>query len=160
MGKVTIYAPAIIKNGCMDGDIPWDSGKDLAESIKKLNSDDLLKAWDRIVAGKDRSRIASYVYGSSFPLSKVDDFQTRNNGQIVKLHSVDEIYKKRKALSNYSDNNVERARILPLKRALKNKLGLAGVVGASCLVFYTMYALGGSKNSTSEGGNGDTRNAK
>jgi hypothetical protein len=136
MRKITNHAPEILNNGMSPSDFPWDSKTELAATIQKLTSSDLLKAWDNVVAGKKRARIVSHVYGSSFPLSDIrqGDFQARNSNQVVKLHSIKGIQEKRQMLVQYSETNVDGRTLFP--KRLQKRFGIAlGVVGVSCFIY-------------------------
>lgn len=49
-------------------EIPWDTTKSLASTIRVLTREDLLKTWDRMTHPSSRSRVVSCVYGKKFPL--------------------------------------------------------------------------------------------
>ena len=137
MGKIVHHAPEILNQNKSLEDFPWESTRELADTVKKLDSKDLLEAWDNVIAGKKRSRIVSHVYGSSFPLStaniKSGNFQTRFSNQAVNLHSIKDIEAKRKELVQFSEfHNCERLS----KRLVPKKVGIAlGLVGASCVMY-------------------------
>lgn len=66
--KIRRYAPEILTNGGSDRDLPWDNSKPLANAMENLKREHLVQAWDRLTLQKNRSRVTSHVYGSTFPL--------------------------------------------------------------------------------------------
>ncbi|VEU43382.1 unnamed protein product [Pseudo-nitzschia multistriata] len=50
-------------------EIPWDTTKALASTIRGLGREDLLETFDRMTHPSRRSRVVSCVYGKKFPLA-------------------------------------------------------------------------------------------
>ncbi len=142
MRKIINHAPNIqMKSGTQFSDLPWDSSKELAESIQRLTANDLLNTWDNIVAGKNSSRVVSHVYGSCFPLSdnKKWDFEARMRTKVVELSTIKEIQEQRRKLVQYSENGAIRRGLTHniFSSSIKQKkIGMTlGVVGASCFLY-------------------------
>ena len=71
MGKIKRYAPETLVEGSGYSvhDIPWDNQEVLANSIRKLERDTILKVYDTLIVKKEtRSRLTSFVYGNTHPL--------------------------------------------------------------------------------------------
>ena len=144
--KIRRYAPEIVKNNRET--LQWDSHIHLAESIKSLSRQDIIDTWDDIVAGKDRARVVSHVYGSTFPLEKsspeLQEFSPplKENRKVLHLKNHDDIFMKREGLSRFSRNlsshNVE-AKVNQMKNLVKTfdtRTGvMAGVIGLGLASF-------------------------
>lgn len=124
--------------------LPWDSSKELAESIQRLTPNDLLNTWDRVVAGKNRSRIVSHVYGSSFPLlsdnNKNGDVEAKTRSKVVKLNTLKEIQEHRRKLVQFSENSAIQRGFMHnnffSSFTTRKKIGVTiGVIGASCFLY-------------------------
>eukprot|EP00557_Chaetoceros_sp_GSL56_P004972 CAMPEP_0176495558 /NCGR_PEP_ID=MMETSP0200_2-20121128/10720_1 /TAXON_ID=947934 /ORGANISM="Chaetoceros sp., Strain GSL56" /LENGTH=1176 /DNA_ID=CAMNT_0017893443 /DNA_START=166 /DNA_END=3696 /DNA_ORIENTATION=+ len=138
--KITDYAPEILARGKSPSELPWNSSKDLANAIVNLKRVDLINAWDNVVAGKQRSRIVSHVYGSTFPLDKLEsnDFEARyRNKSVINLKSLEGVAQKRENLMQYSaENSRLESKFNPfLRRKLFAAVGLVG----STLLVYTLF---------------------
>jgi len=106
--KIRRYGPEILGQGGNAENLPWNSVKTLAETIKSLERNDLLEAWDRVVRSKTRSRIVSCVYGSTFPLKKesANGFGVVSSlgGRATSIDSLGILFAKRKQLKPYGPN--------------------------------------------------------
>lgn len=95
--KIRRYAPEILNSGGSDVDLPWDNSKPLASAIEKLKREDLVKTWDRLTLPKSRSRVVSYVYGTTFPLPV--DMRSPASARVV-VDSLPSLVKLRNQLPN------------------------------------------------------------
>jgi hypothetical protein len=161
-GKIRRYSPEVLdqRDSC-DNQIllPWDSTKHLALAIQGLNRQDLLDAWDSVVAGKHRSRVVSHVYGSSFkmeptitPIQGLGSNKDKIGRNIVHINSTNKIIEKRKMLVRYG-NVRKQARPTHLSSFVKNiggrNVAIAGVAaGTALLVCALNTTLGSRKEST------------
>mmetsp|Transcript_22399 Transcript_22399/g.46576 ORF Transcript_22399/g.46576 Transcript_22399/m.46576 type:complete len:1143 (+) Transcript_22399:186-3614(+) len=48
--------------------IPWALDDEIAGSVRQCTRDDLIDCFERVIGGKDRRRVTSFVYGSKHPL--------------------------------------------------------------------------------------------
>lgn len=145
--KIRRYAPEIVKNN--HETLPWDSTTHLAESIKSLSRQDIIDTWDDIVAGKDRARVVSHVYGSTFPLPKSQlDIQEispfmKENRNVIHLKSREDIFQKREGLSRFSRNLSSQSggetmanQMRNVMRSMDHRTGvMAGVIGLGLASF-------------------------
>jgi secreted Zn-dependent insulinase-like peptidase len=132
--KIRRYSPEILRAGGTDADLPWKSVEDLAGSIRSLQRQDLVQTWDRVVLSKERSRVTSMVYGSTFPLDEKLALKRATSNKSVVVNNTADLLKLRRNLRAY-ENKVERpsqiARLVP--SSTYARLGLAaaavGVIG-------------------------------
>ena len=134
--KIRNYAPEIIGLNGSGDKMPWDSGKELADAIEGLNRADLVKTWNDMVVGRQRTRIVSHVYGNTFPLKDtyLSDFEARNKMRNVQvLTSIDSIKDKRNTLGKYSDRiqNCGRNSLLTNRR----NAAVLGAIGTGLAFF-------------------------
>ena len=106
--RIRRYAPEICNGGGSGDDLPWASTKELAAHIKTLGRQDLLDAWDRTVLPGNCSRIASMVYGSSFPLTTV---RSKYNVKTIN-NKVSDALALRKMLPPYDDKPSAKKKLL------------------------------------------------
>jgi len=105
-GKIRRYAPEVLGNWKKrDASIPWDSAKVMAKEIQSLDRSDLLQTWDRVVAGKNRSRVVSLVYGKTFPLEAPKESSSWisrwNVSQNNPIRTIQDLMSKRKELEPF-----------------------------------------------------------
>lgn len=158
-GKICKYSPEVFDRTkqLRASDLPWDSAKELASSIKELDRADLMNAWDNIVSGKKRSRVVSHVYGKTFPL-KVELSSADLNKNIVNLKSLNDIKVKRKVLPQFS-GMTESSQISMVTRLLQRKNAAAiGLAAGAGLLLYTF--LGGSSTSSDRSSNSISSRSK
>lgn len=134
--KIRNYAPETIGFNGIVGNMPWDSGKELADAIEGLNRADLVKTWNNMVVGKRRTRIVSHVYGNTFPFKDtyLSDFEARNKMRKVQvLTSLDSIKDKRNTLAQYSDTiqTCGRSNLLTNRR----NIAVFGAIGTGLAFF-------------------------
>mmetsp|Transcript_13704 Transcript_13704/g.19589 ORF Transcript_13704/g.19589 Transcript_13704/m.19589 type:complete len:962 (+) Transcript_13704:2-2887(+) len=116
--KIARYSPEILDNDEVNANqsLPWHSKEDLAAAMQGLNRIQLLDAWDAVVAGKNRSRVVSHVYGSSFKLeSNILLDKHGINRNIVSIDSTKKLFKQREKLSQYGSTRRYITATLPLK---------------------------------------------
>ncbi|KAL7552322.1 hypothetical protein ACHAWF_015546 [Thalassiosira exigua] len=69
MSKIRRYAPETLSKGYKADDLPWDNPEILAQAIRDMDRGTLLRLYDAMVLSKEtRSRIVTFVYGSTYPL--------------------------------------------------------------------------------------------
>jgi hypothetical protein len=85
--------------GGSDKDLPWDSVKALAATIKSLKRPDIMDTWDRMFQPESRARISSCVYGTTFPL-QVQQIPVRPWTVVDSIPAVIEMRKKLSAFDN------------------------------------------------------------
>uniref|UniRef100_A0A7S3PZZ8 Peptidase M16 N-terminal domain-containing protein n=1 Tax=Chaetoceros debilis TaxID=122233 RepID=A0A7S3PZZ8_9STRA len=155
--KICKYSPEVFDSTkqLRTSELPWDSAKELASSIKELDRVDLMNAWDNIVSGKKRSRVVSHVYGKTFPLSLNSADLSKN---IVNLKSLNDIKVKRNVLSQFS-GMTESSRVSMMTRLLQRKNAAAiGLAAGAGLLLYTF--LGGSGTSSDRTSNSISSRSK
>ena len=150
-GKIRRYGPELLasnhNNDCDVSDVdttltdnlalmPWDSVKTLARRIETLERDDLLKTWDNMILPRNRCRVVSCVYGSTFPLtetlttkSSFSLFPSIGSKPFV-VHNLDDILQFRKSLPIYNNEVTSRhSSFLRLHRLAAGQLSwLAGTL--------------------------------
>ena len=152
LSKITTYAPEVLRKELGPSGMPWNSTEELANTIRDLKSNDLLKAWDSVVAGKKRARIITHVYGSTFPLSKDSpgDFEVRNSKAVSNIKCIKDIECKRLTFSQYSCKNIERQRNPLLQKIVEKRFGVAlAVLGAGLVFGINVWARKGSVKESS-----------
>ena len=68
--KIRRFAPEVAGNVDRQGDllraVPWESDDLLAAELTKVTRSDLIACYEKVIVGKERSRVGSYVYGNKF----------------------------------------------------------------------------------------------
>jgi len=115
--------------------MPWKSSQILSDEIVNLNRLDLLETWDRLVTSKQRSRVTSFVYGTSFPLAPTS---RRLFSKKAAHFSLDELLQKRLSISS-APGSINRFRVTDFRRGMIGLTALA-LIGASIFKFATARA--------------------
>lgn len=128
LGRIRRYAPEILSAGGKGEDLPWNSTKALAAQIEKLDRQDLLDTWDRIVLPRNRSRISSMVYGSRFPFGTVESrFQSKTI-----TNCISDALALRRVLPPYDNKPTERrSQVHFFLRQLMNRRSFAAIATVS-----------------------------
>lgn len=130
-----MYAPETLSKGGSPKDMPWKSSQILSDEIVNLNRLDLLETWDRLVTSKQRSRVTSFVYGTSFPLAPTS---RRLFSKKAAHFSLDELLQKRLSISS-APGSINRFRVTDFRRGMIGLTALA-LIGASIFKFATARA--------------------
>jgi len=122
--KIRNYGPEIIRENHDASDLPWKSIKDLAGVIRSLQRQDLLKTWDGVIAGPERARVTSMIYGSTFPLNEKLAQKRATSRNTVVVNDMKELLKLRGKFKAY-ENKVHKSSLL--SRVLSSPMTCLGV---------------------------------
>ena len=134
-GKIIRYGPEV-----GNGDLPWDSVKDLAGAIRQVKRKDLVSTFDRLTHPSSRSKVASYVYGTTHPLDPVKIRSGGGNSTVI-VNDLAKIQALRADLPIYDKSKCEASLRTRLNRLARNRntwaVGAIVGVGAVGLSLYT-----------------------
>ena len=146
--KIRRYSPELVDDS-IDTDsihndpivLPWNSKRQLASAIKDLNQQDLLHAWDSVIAGKHRSRIVTHIYGSSFPMEnsckRIQFGLEHTKNGVQNFNSTIDIVKGRNKLSPFGSRLIKHEN--GTRTLMRNKtVAFAGVAIGFGFLFYSL----------------------
>lgn len=118
--KIRRHAPEVLVSG---KDIPWDNSRTLATTMQSLRREDLLKVWDTVMHPRNRARVVSSVYGTTFPLNEARIKVSKN----VVVNSMPQLTKVRNTLA-YFDTTRSRSKLrFPSLTPVNTAMIVAGV---------------------------------
>jgi hypothetical protein len=142
MSKIRRYAPeTLIKYSA--GDLPWDNPEILAQAIRDMDRGTLLRLYDAMVLSKEtRSRIVTFVYGSTYPLEMRAGKPFSNwAGGKSSILSLDGLMTVRRSLIQFDPQRKYCKDTGSLWRAVgrhKNKIGMAAAAALALGVWGTL----------------------
>ena len=107
--KISRYAPEVLDyHGKSERELPWKSVESLARAIGDLKRADLIQTWDRLILPKNRARIVSCVYGSTFPLTTDQALTFAARAKLVVVNDATQLVTSRRLFPPYDKSHSVR----------------------------------------------------